>query len=186
MYKLLFTFLLALPLYLTASVNSLLFNATSINNDASSEPDTALEINEGIGIPAWGLSLPPYTGFYSVSFHIPHDYVDITDAALVIVHFATQQEGEIDSGNVDVELDTNFVAIGNVIDSTFATQTTTVSVTSATDANTFNHYAAAFTLDTGIAAGDFAFLNITRNGSADTYSHNIFLTSIEFRYSTGL
>jgi hypothetical protein len=107
----------------------------------------------------------------------------------VDVHFLTDAGGSTGSsaaGSVIIQLLSTFAPSGggSVNYPTNTYNTTVAGVTTSSSGTTYNHYVASFTLSSDtIGARYFAILNITRSGS-DVNPGVIYLTSLDFTYST--
>lgn len=114
------------------------------------------------------------------TFNVPRDYVD-SSATQFVIHFVT--DNSLVSGDVSIGIQYAFV--GNQTPPALAITATTVSgVTGSGSNNIYNHYVAVIDVGgIGALADDLVIFGVVRGGS-DTYNALIYLTSVEFRYSS--
>jgi hypothetical protein len=173
------------------SLQSLVFTAQDMNHGSDATPDVTdtLSTTGPIAIRSWRLaqSGPSANNAYNTVFNVPHDFVNSATQTLVIAHFYTHRSIPLETGSVVLQLMTQFTPLAGTILPPITTYTAIIaSVTSSPSATSFNHYEAVFTLSEPITADDFALLSVSRVGrsASDTYPHSVFLTSVEFRYTT--
>lgn len=114
------------------------------------------------------------------TFNVPVDYVD-SNATQFVIHFVT------DNSNVtgDVSIGIQYAFVSNQTPPALPIFTTTVSgVTGSGTNGIYNHYEAVLGVGgIGAQANDLVIFGVVRGGF-DTYNALIYLTSVEFRYSS--
>lgn len=146
--------------------------ATALPIESSSSFMDADAIPQGIS----GNTSVPAT----FTFNVPRDYVDSNETQFVI-HFLT--DNSMVSGDVLIGIQYAFVS--NQTPPALPIITKTVSgVTGSGTNQIYNHYETVIDLGgIGAQANDLVIFGVVRGGS-DTYNALIFLTSVEFRYSS--
>jgi len=176
---------------------SLVFNASAMtvypSSGAYTTLQTTLSASSGV-LPAmaWALSASPYINLM-VTFNIPTNFDSTASPPIVYVHYLTGPNATPPSGTVD--LDVFFCstpAVTNISASCFVTYASAIPTSDATlsgSVYTFNHYDVTYTLsgysDNGhmISPGDFVALTLGRL-TTDSFVDLIYVTSVEFKYST--
>lgn len=125
-------------------------------------------INGNISVPA------------TFTFNIPRDYVD-SNATQFVMHFVTDNSQV--SGDVSIGIQFGF-ADNQTPPALPITTTTIFGVTGSGSNNIYNHYEAVIDVGgIGAQANDLVIFGVVRGGF-DSYNALIFLTSVEFRYSS--
>ena len=170
---------------------SLVFNAGSMTAYPASASATALQntlisgVNSSLSFPATAWAIKPSSSInLMLSFNAP---VDFSTAAQPVVHIHFLTGPGTASGTVVLPM---FVcsagAITGILGGCFTGYPNAVPAIDAT-ANgsyyTFNHYDLAYTLNSGIGAGNYIAITLGRSTS-DSFGDWIYITSIEFRYSS--
>lgn len=164
---------------------SLVFPATAMTQGNSFTPNTGLAFN-GSYFPAWLMGL---NTSLRTTFHVPEDFPTTNRVAQVIVHFLTSVPTVLGGGNVSLGLNAGFSS-GQLVEPGYQQYPAVVAVQSdladPSDPKKYDQYKAVFNLSAvqSINPGDFAFLDLIRGTSPqDSFFGNIFVTSIEFRYT---
>lgn len=160
------------------TLSSLIFNASSfmptiINGQPIHSMPSALAKFAGLEIDA------PNTSNYSITFNIPEDYVDSANTEISI-NFVASSETSIE--NVELIISQFFTLPGGT---TSAPVTVNIPVSIATGDEGIVVYTASYH-PTGLSANGLLMLTLARGTTNDTFSGSIFITSLQFRYQTGL
>jgi hypothetical protein len=124
--------------------------------------------------------------FCTIGFNIPHDY-DPSVLAIVFIHFLIIGDSSTgpETGNIVMSLACACTPVGNNISASLI-QLQTLTVTDSPEIP--QHVMCQFNWanEANIVADGFAVMNVTRGNpslpNADTYSKEIFISSVEFRY----
>lgn len=163
--------------------SSLVFTAQSAALTTGVSP-TALPVgfsNSFMGVDAIPQGINGNTSVPATfTFNVPTDYVD-SNATSFVIHFVTDNSQV--SGDVSIGIQYAFV--GNQTPPALPIITTTVSGVSGSGSNNiYNHYEAVISVgEIGAQANNLVIFGVVRGGF-DTYNALIYLTSVEFRYSS--
>ena len=168
---------------------SLVFNAATINNETNIGPDTIPlgSANSNLRILGWLLPQGD-TEEYSLTFNVPNDAFVRNRRVRVFVHLLTDNSNTPTGDRFAIRLTTLFTRPNRVVNISNITPlySNNIPIQNSPGNYQYNHYVLEFDLNNNIRPGDFAFLSISRLTipSSIDYVGALFLTSVEFRYTS--